>query len=90
MIDDRTREDLIALLESPGWRWFVNYADESWTGAEAYRRRIKASLAVELHRGLSSAVITVPVSTPFVVDETTRAIEILLEAPQQAIGRSKG
>lgn len=83
MIDDRTREELIALVESPGWRWFLNYASMEWTGADAFKRRMLAAAPVGLgDGGLHQTCCS--------IDMATRAIEMLLDAPRQAIARSKG
>lgn len=38
------REDLIALLESPGWQRFRAFAQQEW-GAEAYRIKVRQILS---------------------------------------------
>lgn len=72
MIDDQTREDLRALIASPGWRWFVQYATESWIGAEAYRRRMREQLGTGSFSELAA------------VDRVAQVVEMLLDAPRQA------
>jgi hypothetical protein len=55
--DAQEREDLEALLSSPGWLRFLNHSRQTWAG-DGYARKIKLAIkdAMEKHQNVAEAV----------------------------------
>jgi hypothetical protein len=80
-VADRNQEleELIALVESPGWQWIVSWARSEW-GAEMYRTRVQGIL------GKITAAQSADASQHILqLESAARAIENLIGAPLERI-----
>ncbi len=69
------REFLESLLKHPGWLWFLKVAEEQWTGADAFRRRVLGATQ-QGAEGHASVVQTMAVC---------EALRHLVDAPRERL-----
>jgi hypothetical protein len=82
-VADRNQEleDLIALVESPGFQWLKSYAAREW-GAEAYREKVRKLLsALDASKRAEASDYILQ------LEHAARAIEVLIGAPVERIKR---
>ena len=86
MDSEGKREELEALIASEGWKRFVAYAEDEWTGPAAYKRRVKHAIGSVPQSEIAESIARGRlIQTEAVIE----AIEALLRWPKQELDRAK-